>query len=44
MKAREYLFHALITHKKIKPAVGQANYYPNLIIVPDTSHAFRPKS
>ena len=44
MKAWDYLFQDFITLKKIKPSVGQANYYPNFIIVPDTSHVFIPKS
>jgi hypothetical protein len=44
MKAGGYLFQDLITLKKIKSSVGHTNYYPNLIIVPDTSHAFIPKS
>jgi hypothetical protein len=38
MKNRDHLLQNLISLKEIKPSIGQANYYPNLVIVPDTSH------
>jgi hypothetical protein len=44
MKTGDYLFQDLKTRKKIKASIGQADYYPNLISVPDSYHIIVPPS
>jgi hypothetical protein len=38
IKDRDHLLQDLVSLKETKSGIGQANYYPNLVIVPDTSH------